>query len=164
MNTYPNDRLELYGTIYLVISILGAITFLLLAVNEWSAARNELFSESVRAMQNTLGWTYIGVAAGLVFSGFLLRAVLQWMSDVHLATLRVNRSIEDLAKLLSPAQPGPSVQRPKFTRSSPPRGRSGPHIVEKAWGGTECSECYRNLPASADPHEKCPHCGVVFNS
>jgi|SRR5690625_2381066 len=162
MTPDAHDSLDLYGNIYLVIALLGAVILVVLAFSEWDSARSQVV-EAARSLHNTLGWMYLGGAAATAFSGFLTKALLRWLSDVYRMLVNTNRNLERLHGTLNPVQPLQHKQGLQHTKKAPPkRAAGGPHIIEKPWGGQECSECHRNLPASEDPYKNCPHCGTTY--
>lgn len=161
MTPYAHDSLEDYGNIYLVIALLGAVSLVVLAFSEWSSARSQ-FADATRSLHNTLGWMYLGGAAATAFSGFLAKTLLRWMTDVYRTLANTNRNLERLHETLNPVQPLQHKHGSPHPKNAPPKRAAGPHITEKPWGGNECSECHRNLPASELPYKNCPHCGTIY--
>lgn len=176
-----NDQrgLQALGTIYLILSIIGAISFFALAV-----------------FSSLDGPTMFALGVMSLLQGFLVNGVLAWMSDLSrdAAAMRevLSKQLPDVQKALkaqaealeriasshAPMAGTPAYGPPATVGASGPSAESQPavappsakqyagmkaSVITDAQGAKRCGRCREGLPDSGRP-PTCPGCGATFLS
>ena len=164
MRSRDHEGLDNLGILFLVLGVLASVIFGIIAITELVAA----LRAEANAGAHWIGfWTYLLIAIVAFLNGFIVKAVFAWMYDL----IRIASSMnENLALLTQRSRPAPTPEGSGARTATRTSGGSrpsaqkpeAPRIETTPWGGQQCSECYRNLPAGDPPPERCPHCGARF--
>lgn len=94
MEEHDYGALGAFGTIVLVVSVVGALAFGVLAVSHLNIAAEG--RADVAGSNRAIAWTYLAYGAASVFGGMLFNAVMKWMIAMHDNLVALRREVKGL--------------------------------------------------------------------
>lgn len=172
MGRYDHDGLNTFGTIYLAVSIIGAIALFISAVIEFDEAQKGF--SSVADAHRIAGGIYLLYAVPVVLSGLFAKAVTSWMTATYETQFLISERIARLeAALIGPARAQCPAANPIDNRAthsvrvtdSDAGDRPTATAEYNDTGELRCSNCHTILNATGITWHICPNCQArIINS